>query len=78
MESMCERRVHITTKYGNVLSDFLTGVPQGSTLSVHIANLSMWMKHKFMQADWDDPTEKRSNLYNFKIWDRGRDGRQDD
>ena len=40
MESILERGVNITTKYGNI-AEVLTGVPQGSTLSVHIANLIM-------------------------------------
>ena len=73
MESMCERGVNITTKYGNVMANFLTGIPQGSTLSVHIANLVMWLKHKIMRGDSKDPTKKRGNPHKFSVWDRGRD-----
>ena len=65
MESMYERNVNITTKYGNVSADFLTGLPQGSTLSVHIANLIMCLKHKIMRADYQDPTKRRGNPYKF-------------
>ena len=73
MESMCELGVNITTKYSNIMANFLTGVPQGSTLSVHIANLVMWLKHKIMRGDSKDPTKKRGNPHKFSVWDRGRD-----
>ena len=75
IESMLERDVNITTKYENVAAVFLTGVPQGSTLSVHIANLIMWLKHKIMRADFTDPAKKRGNPYRIQVWDRGRETR---
>ena len=54
---------------------FLTGVIQGSTLSAHIANLIMWLKHKIMRADYQDPTKRRGNPYKFQVWDRGPETR---
>jgi hypothetical protein len=73
MEDMLERKVNITTKYGNIWANFLTVVPQGSTLSVHIANLIIWLKHKMMRMDEDEPSKERRNPYKFKIWDKGTD-----
>ena len=73
MEDMVERDVNIVTRFGNVWANFLTGVPQGSTLSVHIANLIIWVKHRIMGMDEVDPTKKRGNPYTFQVWDTGRD-----
>ena len=73
MEDMIERKVNITTRYGNVWTVFLTGVPQGSTLSVHIANLIIWMKHRMMRLDEDNVTKERTNPYKFKVWDQDLD-----
>ena len=75
IESMYERGVNITMKYGNVMANFLTGVPQGSTPSVHIVNLIMWLKHKIMRGDSNDPPKHRGNPYKFRVCDRGRDKR---
>ena len=66
--------VNIVTRYGHVWAQFLTGVPQGSTLSVHIANLIVWLKHRIMGLDENDPIKRRGNPYTFQVWDRGRDG----
>ena len=65
LESMYKRRVNITTKYGNVTVEFLTDVPQDSTLSIHIANLIMWLKHKIKRADSNDQTKRRGNPFKF-------------
>jgi hypothetical protein len=72
-EDMLDRMVFVITRYGLTICKFLTGVPQGSTLSVHIANLIIWVKHKVMRLDEVKGLKPRKNAYTFKIWDSGRD-----
>ena len=72
-EDMLDRMVFVITRYGLTICKFLTGVPQGSTLSVHIANLIIWVKHKVMRLDEVKGLKPRKNAYTFRIWDSGRD-----
>ena len=72
-EDMLDRMVFVITRYGLTICKFLTGVPQGSTLSVHIANLIIWVKHKVMRLDEVKGLKYRKNAYTFRIWDTGRD-----
>ena len=74
-EDMLERVVHVITRYGITLTEFLTGVPQGSTLSVYIANLIIWVKHRVMRLDEvKEGLVPRKNPFKFRIWDRGPGG----
>ena len=70
-EDMLDRIVHVITRYGITLTQFLTGVPQGSTLSVYIANLIIWVKHKVMRLDEAKGLVPRKNPFKFKVWDTG-------
>ena len=70
-EDIMERVVHVITRYGITKCKFLTGVPQGSTLSIHIANLIIWVKHRVMRLDECTHLVPLSNSYQFKVWDCG-------
>ena len=67
-EDMLNRSVKILTRYGKELAEYRAGLPQGSPLSVLIANLVMWLKHKTMRRKIDC-TEQREDHYIFKKWD---------
>ena len=43
-EDMMERIVKIITRYGKAIAKFLAGLPQGSPISVILANLAQWLK----------------------------------
>ena len=73
-EDMLERVVHVITRYGITLTQFLTGVHQGSTLSVYIANLIIWVKHKVMRLDESKGMVPRKNPFKFEVWDTGPGG----
>jgi hypothetical protein len=44
-EDMMERIVKIITRYGKEIAKFLASLPQGSHISVILANLATWLKH---------------------------------
>jgi hypothetical protein len=73
-EDMLDRIVHVITRYGITITEFLTGVPQGSTLSVYIANLIIWVKHKVMRLDEVKGLVRRKNPFKFEVWDTGPGG----
>ena len=72
---MLERIVHVITRYGITLTEFLTGVPQGSTLPVYIVNMIIWVKHKVMRLD--DEVKgllSRKNPFKLRVWNTGPGG----
>jgi hypothetical protein len=73
-EDMIDRLVHVITRYGITITEFLRGVPQGSTLSVYIANMIIWLKHKVMRMDEVKGLVLRKNPFKFKVWDTGPGG----
>jgi hypothetical protein len=68
-EDMMERIVKIITRYGKEIAKFLAGLPQGSPISVILANLATWLKHNVKQGTLDDITIKRSDGYKFEVFD---------
>ena len=49
-EDMTNRVVKLITRYGKEEATFLAGLPQGSPISVLLANLATWLKHKVKQG----------------------------
>ena len=68
---MLEIFVILLTRCGITTCEFLTGVPQGSTLSVHIANLIIWVKHRVMRLNESLQLSPRRNAFRFRVWDSG-------
>ena len=69
-EDMLERLVEILTRYGKEIAEYIAGLPQGSPLSVILANLVMWIKHKIVRRKLDNIKEDRKDYYIFKNWDK--------
>ena len=70
-EDMLEIFVIVLPRYGITTCKFLTGVPQGSILSVHIANLIIWVKHRVMRLNESLQLSPRRNAFRFRVWDSG-------
>ena len=70
-EDMLERFVIVLTRYGITTCKCLTSFPQGSTRSVHIANLIIWVKHRVMRLDESIHLSPRRNAFRFRVWDSG-------
>ena len=69
-EDMTNRVVKLITRYGKEEADFLAGLPQGSPISVLLANLATWLKHKVKQGTAARIQQTRSDGYSFTAWDK--------
>ena len=76
-EDMSNRLVKLITRYGKEFAEFRAGLPQGSPISVIIANLVMWLKHKVKQGTITAINTKRDDGYFFHVWDTEADRQED-